>query len=203
MSTLSESRAPPSPSMTYSEKADPFGAIDREVTKILRTSVVPSLSEDAKLSGRRIKRIASTMKTTWDVLLDDVKTLKVDRDRLSRKEKDYDALVDKARREDTLLKFRHIISVFRKRVVAKKMEMVENGTFVFTERNSQKRVEKIDRASKKRIAVFDSLAAACKVEGMSETSIRNRCNGKVCRADKYVYRRVWSDHAERLLFEII
>jgi hypothetical protein len=77
------------------------------------------------------------------------------------------------------------------RVFFARTEDVENGTFAFTERNSQKRVEKLDRATKKRIAVFDSLTAASKAEGMSETSIRNRCNGKVCRADQYVYRRVW------------
>ena len=112
---------PDSPAMSFSESMDPFGAISTAAEQLLQSNRPSEVA--AKLSGRKIKRIASAMKTKWDTLIDDVTTLKGDVKRLVTKEKAYDALVEKDRRKNALLKFRHAISVFRKKVVAKKMNM--------------------------------------------------------------------------------
>ena len=95
--------------MSYSEVADPLSKMDDYVTKIIEKA---TSKQERKKSYRKIKDLVDHMKPQWNRMMDAVA-------RYEKKEKDLDDLVREAKERKALMKFRHVISVFREIVCGK------------------------------------------------------------------------------------
>lgn len=87
----------------YSEIADPWGKMDYNVSKIVEETT--SKQETTKFS-LKIKDLVDHMKPRWERMMNAV-------ERYEKKEEKLDKLIREADTREALVKFRHVISVFR------------------------------------------------------------------------------------------